>query len=159
MKDGPFKSSLESTIKEISDFLELHGFPSSPIRIYKGMTIFRWSRDYGWKRDAIEIRYRSTELCVFVSLVVLLKAGDGGDDDQFCEFSGIGLSTPVIPRLFHKVRAKWYAKKVVKLLSKQFSWFEQYGAKEKCLKMSEVETRTGPRGGAAYLSALKKLRE
>jgi hypothetical protein len=157
MKDGPFKSSLEETIKEISHYLEQHGFSSPPTRIYKGMTIIRWFRDFGWKRDAIEIRYRSYEITVLVNLVVLISVGK--NEDEFCEFGGRGISTPVIPRLFHKVRSKWYAKKVVKLLSKQMTWFEQYETKEKCLRMSEDETRTGPRAGATYTSALRKLKD
>lgn len=157
MKDGPFKSSLQATIKEISRYLEQQGFPPAPSRIYHGMTIIRWSLDYGWKRDVIDIRYRSTEITVMVNLVVMLKAGNGSDD--YCEFSGIGLGSPLIPRLFHKIRSKWYAKRVVKLLSKKMTWFEDYSSKEKCLKMSEFQDRNGPRGGQVYLSALAKLRE
>jgi hypothetical protein len=144
-KQSPFKIVLEATCKVFDENLKKYGFSEEHEKITYGLFIRRWTRNFEWKIDTIEIRYRrGGELDIKLNFEVLLPT-QIDNEKKLKMFSGIGIITPYVPHSFAKLRSNFYANKVLKLLRNKLEWFAEYSTPEKCLAKVDDQKRNGPR--------------
>jgi len=150
---------LEAVSHALTEGLEPH-FTRDPSRERSIQDLYwrGWTRDLGWKRDAVEISYpRKEPDGVLVHLRVYLPCPEG--EETLLDGTSVagvigGRGRHSFPNLFGRPlpsRANKFGKEVLADTLKALPWFERYSTPEACLRLlEEGETNWGQARGRSY---------
>jgi hypothetical protein len=141
-KKSEFKIALEAVSDLFNDQLKLFNFSDKFEKSTYGLNIRTWKRNYDWKIDTIDIRYRGAESYILLNLGVLLPITNN-NSIYFDTFAGIGILTPHIPISFAELRSKWYAKTIYNILKNKLFWFDKYRTPQDCINDFNNTERNG----------------